>query len=83
MIEAEGATQPLSDLLQSRNDGVASYAAAVLFRMSEDKPQEFKKRLSMELQSSTLFREEGNNWGPPGTDMDMALLAEDPYHEQL
>lgn len=81
MIEAEGATAPLTDLLQSRNDGVATYAAAVLYRMSEDKPHDYKKRLSMELQTSTLFREEGGNWGvPPGTDMDMALLAEDPYH---
>lgn len=40
--------------------GVATYAAAVLFRMSEDKPQDYKKRLSMELTNS-LFREE-NLW---------------------
>lgn len=40
--------------------GVATYAAAVLFRMSEDKPQDYKKRLSMELGNS-LFREE-NLW---------------------
>jgi len=83
MIEQEGATAPLTELLHSRNDGVATYAAAVLFRMSDDKPQEYKKRLSMELQSSTLFREEGNNWGNPGNDMDMALLGDDTYHEQL
>lgn len=42
--------------------GVATYAAAVLFRMSEDKPQDYKKRLSMELTNS-LFREE-NLWNP-------------------
>ena len=35
----------------------ATYAAAVLFRMSEDKPQDYKKRLSMELTNS-LFRED-------------------------
>lgn len=40
--------------------GVATYAAAVLFRMSEDKPQDYKKRLSMELTNS-LFRED-NLW---------------------
>lgn len=28
---------------------VATYAAAVLFRMSEDKPQDYKKRLSVEI----------------------------------
>ena len=33
----------------------ATYAAAVLFRMSEDKPQDYKKRLSVELTSS-LFK---------------------------
>lgn len=60
LIEHEGATAPLTDLLHSRNEGVATYAAAVLFRMSEDKPQEYKKRLSMELTNS-LFREDTNN----------------------
>ena len=37
----------------------ATYAAAVLFRMSEDKPQDYKKRLSMEL-SSSLYRGDHN-----------------------
>ncbi|XP_065173731.1 armadillo segment polarity protein isoform X2 [Atheta coriaria] len=60
LIEQEGATAPLTELLHSRNEGVATYAAAVLFRMSEDKPQDYKKRLSMELGNS-LFREE-NLW---------------------
>ncbi|XP_076180380.1 armadillo isoform X4 [Ptiloglossa arizonensis] len=61
LIEQEGATAPLTELLHSRNEGVATYAAAVLFRMSEDKPQEYKKRLSMELTNS-LFREDTNLW---------------------
>ncbi|NP_001080749.1 catenin beta 1 S homeolog isoform X1 [Xenopus laevis] len=60
-IEAEGATAPLTELLHSRNEGVATYAAAVLFRMSEDKPQDYKKRLSVELTSS-LFRTEPMPW---------------------
>lgn len=38
---------------------LATYAAAVLFRMSEDKPQDYKKRLSMELTSS-LYRSDMN-----------------------
>ena len=46
MIEGEGATAPLTELLHSRNEGVATYAAAVLFRMSEDKGGEYTKRLS-------------------------------------
>ena len=71
MIETEGATAPLTELLHSRNEGVgeksfsfhnntlfsftflsslillcfsATYAAAVLFRMSEDKGGEYTKR---------------------------------------
>jgi catenin beta 1 len=83
MIEAEGATVPLTDLLHSRNDGVATYAAAVLFRMSEDKPQDYKKRLSMELTNS-LFREDAGTWGASTGDMDMGLMApEEAFHEQL
>ena len=61
MIEEAGATAPLTNLLHSHNEGVATYAAAVLFRMSEDKPQEYKKRLSMELTNS-LFLDEQNVW---------------------
>ena len=61
MIEQEGATAPLTELLHSRNEGVATYAAAVLFRMSEDKPQDYKKRLSLELTNS-LFREDTGVW---------------------
>ncbi|RXM34909.1 Catenin beta-1 [Acipenser ruthenus] len=42
-----------------------TYAAAVLFRMSEDKPQDYKKRLSVELTSS-LFRTEPMTWNETG-----------------
>merc|ERR1719319_1817008 len=56
MIEQEGATAPLTELLHSRNEGVATYAAAVLFRMSEDKGGEYTKRLSQELKSSLYQR---------------------------
>jgi catenin beta 1 len=84
IIEQEGATAPLTELLHSRNEGVATYAAAVLFRMSEDKPQDYKKRLSVELTSS-LFRGEQVPWGdPPGLD-DMGGpmgMGDDPYREQ-
>jgi len=79
MIEQEGATAPLTELLHSRNEGVATYAAAVLFRMSEDKPQDYKKRLSVELTSS-LFRGENVPWGePPGLGDDNLMgLGDDP-----
>lgn len=83
MIEAEGATPPLTDLLHSRNEGVATYAAAVLFRMSEDKPQDYKKRLSVELTNS-LFREDTGPWTGMPSDMDINMLGpEEAYHDQI
>nr|CAG5987231.1 unnamed protein product [Menidia menidia] len=39
----------------------ATYAAAVLFRMSEDKNPEFKKRMSVEL-THTLFKHDPTAW---------------------
>nr|UCC70943.1 armadillo segment polarity protein [Cyrtorhinus lividipennis] len=78
MIEQEGATAPLTELLHSRNEGVATYAAAVLFRMSEDKPQDYKKRLSVELTNS-LLREDQNLWNG---DMEMAPELQDMLGEQ-
>ncbi|KAK2489568.1 LOW QUALITY PROTEIN: hypothetical protein MC885_003448 [Smutsia gigantea] len=43
-IDAEGASAPLMELLHSRNEGTATYAAAVLFRISEDKNPDYRKR---------------------------------------
>ena len=87
MIEGEGATAPLTELLHSRNEGVgmwagkvverlwdiikiassslATYAAAALFRMSEDKGGEYTKRLSQELKSSLYQRSTGSAGGDP------------------
>lgn len=79
MIEREGATAPLTDLLHSPNEGVATYAAAVLFRMSEDKPQDYKKRLSMELTNS-LIRDESHMWN--GGDMTMPPDLQDMLNQQ-
>ncbi|XP_032812953.1 catenin beta-1-like isoform X1 [Petromyzon marinus] len=80
-IETEGATAPLTELLHSRNEGVATYAAAVLFRMSEDKPQDFKKRLSVELTHS-LFRDDPNAWGEGGVMGTDLLHQGDPQYHQ-
>ncbi|KAK6625366.1 hypothetical protein RUM43_005663 [Polyplax serrata] len=74
MIEQEGATAPLTELLHSPNEGVATYAAAILFRMSEDKPNDYKKRLSLELTNS-LFREDQNMWN--GGDMGLGPDVQD------
>ncbi|XP_037078008.1 armadillo segment polarity protein-like isoform X2 [Pollicipes pollicipes] len=85
MIEREGATAPLTDLLHSRNEGVATYAAAVLFRMSEDKPQDYKKRLSMELTNS-LIRDDGGMWngGDLGMPPDLQdMLAQEQGYDGL
>merc|ERR1712198_672863 len=86
MIEQEGATAPLTELLHSRNEGVATYAAAVLFRMSEDKGGEYSKRLSAELKSSLYQRgQEGMGWDgghmTPG-DLQEVLGTVDPVYGQ-
>uniref|UniRef100_A0A8C8HA74 Junction plakoglobin n=1 Tax=Oncorhynchus tshawytscha TaxID=74940 RepID=A0A8C8HA74_ONCTS len=61
MIDAEGASAPLMELLHSNNEGIATYAAAVLFRISEDKNSEYKKRVSVELTHS-LFKHDPAAW---------------------
>uniref|UniRef100_A0A2K6L4H5 Junction plakoglobin n=1 Tax=Rhinopithecus bieti TaxID=61621 RepID=A0A2K6L4H5_RHIBE len=78
-IDAEGASAPLMELLHSRNEGTATYAAAVLFRISEDKNPDYRKRVSVELTNS-LFKHDPAAWEaaqsmipinePYGDDMD-------------
>ncbi|KAG7485974.1 junction plakoglobin-like [Solea senegalensis] len=60
-IDSEGASAPLMELLHSNNEGIATYAAAVLFRISEDKNTDYKKRVSVELTHS-LFKHDPAAW---------------------
>ncbi|XP_058496549.1 junction plakoglobin a [Solea solea] len=60
-IDSEGASAPLMELLHSNNEGIATYAAAVLFRISEDKNTDYKKRVSVELTHS-LFKHDPTAW---------------------
>uniref|UniRef100_A0A3B3ZFR1 Uncharacterized protein n=1 Tax=Periophthalmus magnuspinnatus TaxID=409849 RepID=A0A3B3ZFR1_9GOBI len=61
LIDAEGASAPLMELLHSPNEGIATYAAAVLFRISEDKSSDYRKRVSVELTHS-LFKHDPVAW---------------------
>ncbi|KAG7492439.1 hypothetical protein MATL_G00014360 [Megalops atlanticus] len=61
IIDAEGASAPLMELLHSSNEGIATYAAAVLFRISEDKNSDYRKRVSVELTHS-LFKHDPVAW---------------------
>uniref|UniRef100_A0A669BQ95 Junction plakoglobin a n=1 Tax=Oreochromis niloticus TaxID=8128 RepID=A0A669BQ95_ORENI len=61
LIDAEGASAPLMELLHSNNEGIATYAAAVLFRISEDKNSDYRKRVSVELTHS-LFKNDPAAW---------------------
>ncbi|XP_053349472.1 junction plakoglobin-like isoform X2 [Clarias gariepinus] len=61
LIDAEGASAPLMELLHSTNEGIATYAAAVLFRISEDKNLDYRKRVSVELTHS-LFKHDTHAW---------------------
>ncbi|XP_033826793.1 junction plakoglobin-like [Periophthalmus magnuspinnatus] len=71
LIDAEGASAPLMELLHSPNEGIATYAAAVLFRISEDKSSDYRKRVSVELTHS-LFKHDPVAW-------DMAHSLEPTY----
>ncbi|KAM7009924.1 junction plakoglobin a [Tautogolabrus adspersus] len=78
MIDAEGASSPLMDLLHSNNEGIATYAAAVLFRISEDKNSDYKKRVSVELTHS-LFKHDPVAWEMANN----SIPAEGPYADEL
>ena len=55
----------------------ATYAAAVLFRMSEDKGGEYTKRLSQELKSSLYQRgQEENLWGDQMAPADLQVCLQ-------
>jgi catenin beta 1 len=79
-IEQEGASLPLAQLLQSSNEAVASYAAALLFRLNEDKPLEYKKRLQAEM-GVNMFRGDPVTWNePPGlSDMGPSMMQDDSF----
>ncbi|XP_055008663.1 junction plakoglobin [Boleophthalmus pectinirostris] len=83
LIDAEGASAPLMELLHSPNEGIATYAAAVLFRISEDKSSDYRKRVSVELTHS-LFKHDPVAWDMAHTvvPLEPTYLAEEvavPY----
>lgn len=53
----------------------ATYAAAVLFRMSEDKPQDYKKRLSVELTSSLFRGDQNMPWADVSSAMESCTVS--------
>lgn len=67
--------QEYIDDLFAANEGVATYAAAVLFKMSEDKSLDYKKRFSSELTTLPVFRDDQlwNN-GDLGIGPDLQVL---------
>lgn len=78
IIDSEGASAPLMDLLHSNNEGIATYAAAVLFRISEDKNSDYKKRVSVELTHS-LFKHDPVSWEMAHNSVPM----DGPYPDEL
>ncbi|XP_026215763.1 junction plakoglobin a [Anabas testudineus] len=77
-IDSEGASAPLMELLHSNNEGIATYAAAVLFRISEDKNSDYKKRVSVELTHS-LFKHDPAAWEMAHNSVSMEV----PYPDEL
>ncbi|XP_023122597.1 junction plakoglobin [Amphiprion ocellaris] len=78
LIDQEGASAPLMELLHSNNEGIATYAAAVLFRISEDKNSDYKKRVSVELTHS-LFKNDPVAWEMAHNSVPM----DGPYADEL
>ncbi|XP_076585200.1 junction plakoglobin a-like [Chaetodon auriga] len=78
LIDSEGASAPLMELLHSNNEGIATYAAAVLFRISEDKNSDYKKRVSVELTHS-LFKHDAAAWEMAHNSIPM----DGPYADEL
>ncbi|XP_048871074.1 junction plakoglobin-like [Brienomyrus brachyistius] len=78
LIDAEGASAPLMELLHSNNEGIATYAAAVLYRISEDKTADYRKRISVELTHS-LFKHDPAAWemAHNAIPMDAGYLADE------
>ncbi|XP_029368143.1 junction plakoglobin a isoform X1 [Echeneis naucrates] len=78
VIDSEGASAPLMELLHSNNEGIATYAAAVLFRISEDKTSDYKKRVSVELTHS-LFKNDPAAWEMAHN----SVAMEAPYSDEF
>ncbi|CAH8625818.1 unnamed protein product [Schistosoma margrebowiei] len=51
-IENEGACPRFTELIQSNNEYIAAYTAAILHRIAQDKPEAYRRRLSLELRQS-------------------------------
>ncbi|CAH8657364.1 unnamed protein product [Dicrocoelium dendriticum] len=51
-IEQEGACPRLTELVQSNNEYIAAYSAAVLHRIAQGKPIDYRRRLSLELRQA-------------------------------
>ncbi|CAH8603325.1 unnamed protein product [Heterobilharzia americana] len=51
-IENQGACPRLTELIQSNNEYIAAYTAAILHRIAQDKPEAYRRRLSLELRQS-------------------------------
>ncbi|KAH8857318.1 Catenin beta [Schistosoma japonicum] len=51
-IEKEGVCPRFTELIQSNNEYIAAYTAAILYRIAQDKPESYRRRLSLELRQS-------------------------------
>uniref|UniRef100_A0A915HFL1 Uncharacterized protein n=1 Tax=Romanomermis culicivorax TaxID=13658 RepID=A0A915HFL1_ROMCU len=77
-IEQNGAVAQLTELLHSRNEHIATYAAAVLHALSQTKPPEYQQHLGVELTSS-LFRDDSTPWSQDVLN-DMPQVNEDVFN---
>ncbi|XP_064421403.1 junction plakoglobin a [Latimeria chalumnae] len=77
IIDRQGASAPLMELLHSQNEGIATYAAAVLFRTSEDKATDYRKRVSLEL-TNVLLKHDPEVWN-----LAQGMIPVEPYPDEV
>ncbi|CAD5120362.1 DgyrCDS8933 [Dimorphilus gyrociliatus] len=81
-IESEGASAPLSELVRSPNEGIATYAAAVLFRLSEDRPTGAFNGAEAAVAGSQFPWQRDPNGGPSSTARSQTFVPSSPYQQQ-
>ena len=70
-------------MLHSPNESVATYAAATMYRMSEDKSPDIRKRLSQELTHSLFRADEDVNMYDVDEVMNFSLILTSPFTSKL
>jgi catenin beta 1 len=81
MIESVGAVAPLTELMHSRNQSIATYASQTLYYIGQDKPDEYRNNLNVEM-NSVLNRHDSAPWTQDGLN-EMNAMPDEPFNEMM